>query len=181
VKEEQAITATSADCMPLEVLLVEDSPHYVRLIQETFRSVNTSIHFSVASDGVEAMAFLRHEGPAQKDAPRPDLILLDLGLPKMDGCDVLARVKADNGLKTIPILVLTTSDAQADIARSYQLHANSYLRKPLRLEELEQLLKSVNDFWLTRNQRPDKTSGMNRIQAEPQSEAGDDLREQRRS
>ena len=102
--------------MPIEVLLVEDSPGDVRLTQEAFRDANRSIHLHVASDGVEAMAFLRREG-AHVDAPRPDLILLDLNLPKMDGREVLAHIKEDDSLKTIPTVILTTSEAEADIVQ----------------------------------------------------------------
>src|ERR1700736_6821512 len=114
--------------MPKQVLLVEDSPGDVRLTQEAFRDANKSVHLHVATDGVEAMAFLRHEG-AHADAPRPDLILLDLNLPKMDGREVLVHIKEDNSLKTIPTVILTTSDAEADIVKCYQLHANCYLKK----------------------------------------------------
>src|SRR5271170_535982 len=135
--------------MPIEVLLVEDSPGDVRLTQETFRDANRSIHLHVASDGVEAMAFLRHEG-LHLNAPRPDLILLDLNLPKMDGREVLSRIKKDDSLKTIPTVILTTSDAEVDIAKSYQLQANCYLTKPVQLSAFESLVKSVNDFWLTK-------------------------------
>ena len=103
--------------MHKEVLLVEDSPGDVRLTREAFREADKSIHLSVASDGVEAMAFLRHQHP-YVDAPRPNLILLDLNLPKMDGREVLAQIKKDDSLKMIPTLILTTSDAEADIARS---------------------------------------------------------------
>ena len=133
---------------PIEVLLVEDSPGDVRLTQEAFRDADPSIHLHVASDGVEAMAFLRHEGP-HVDAPRPDLILLDLNLPKMDGREALVHIKKDDNLKAIPVVILTTSDSEADIVTSYQLHANCYLTKPVRLEAFETLVKSINDFWLT--------------------------------
>jgi chemotaxis family two-component system response regulator Rcp1 len=139
--------------MPIEVLLVEDSPGDVRLTQEAFRDVNTSIHLHVATDGVEAMAFLRHEG-AQVDAPRPDLILLDLNLPKMDGREVLAHIKADDSLKLIPTVILTTSEAEVDIVKSYQLQANCYLNKPVQLDAFESLVKSINDFWLTKVKLP---------------------------
>jgi two-component system, chemotaxis family, response regulator Rcp1 len=138
---------------PIDVLLVEDSPHYVRLIRETFREVNKHVHFHVASDGVEAMAFLANPGVAN---PRPDLILLDLGMPKMDGREVLAKLKEDDNLRTIPTLVLTTSEAQKDVASSYQLHANSFLQKPLRLEQLDALVKSINDFWFVQSKLPEK-------------------------
>ena len=139
--------------MLLDVLLVEDNPGDVRLTRETLRDANKSIRLHLAADGVEAMAFLRRESPNVL-APRPVLILLDLNLPKMDGREVLAAVKADIDLKTIPIVILTTSDADSDITRSYQLQANCYLTKPVRLEEFETLVQSVNDFWLTKVKLP---------------------------
>jgi chemotaxis family two-component system response regulator Rcp1 len=139
--------------MPMQVLLVEDSPGDVRLTQEAFREANASIRLNVAKDGVEAMAFLNKEGVHAR-AARPDLILLDLNLPRMDGREVLARIKADDGLKTIPTVILTTSDAQADVVRSYELQANCYLTKPVQLEAFEALVKSINDFWLTMAQLP---------------------------
>jgi chemotaxis family two-component system response regulator Rcp1 len=139
--------------MPIEVVLVEDSPGDVRLTQETFRDANRSIHLHVASDGVEAMAFLRHEG-IYLNAPRPDLILLDLNLPKMDGREVLSRIKKDDILKTIPTVILTTSDAEVDIVKCYQLQANCYLTKPVQLDAFESLVKSINDFWLTKVKLP---------------------------
>lgn len=135
--------------MPVQVLLVEDSPGDVRLTQEAFRDANPSISLHVACDGVEAMAFLLREG-VHAQAPRPDLILLDLNLPKMDGREVLAHIKENASLKTIPTVILTTSDAEADIVKSYQLQANCYLSKPVQLEAFENLVKSINDFWLTR-------------------------------
>src|ERR1700691_777429 len=133
--------------MGIEVLLVEDSPGDVRLTQEAFREANSLIRLHVASDGFEAMAFLRHEG-IHADAPRPDFILLDLNLPKMDGREVLAHIKNDENLKTIPTIILTTSDADADVANSYQLQANCYLTKPVLLHEFEALVKGISDFWL---------------------------------
>jgi CheY-like chemotaxis protein len=139
--------------MPIEVLLVEDSPGDVRLTQEAFRDANKSVHLHLAFDGVEAMAFLRHQGP-HIHAPRPDLILLDLNLPKMDGREVLARIKGDESLKTIPTVILTTSEAEADIVKSYQLQANCYLSKPVQFDAFESLVKSINDFWLTRVKLP---------------------------
>jgi chemotaxis family two-component system response regulator Rcp1 len=141
------------DGMPIQVLLVEDSPGDVRLTQEAFRDANMSIHLSVASDGVEAMEFLRNEG-SYLEAPRPDLILLDLNLPKMDGREVLAHIKADTNLKTIPTVILTTSEAEADIVNSYQLQANCYLSKPVEFDAFESLVKSINDFWLTKAKLP---------------------------
>ena len=139
---------------PIEVLLVEDSPGDVRLTREAFKeAANGFIHLSVALDGVEAMAFLRREG-AHVDAPRPDFILLDLNLPRMDGREVLTRIKEDEGLKTIPTVILTTSDSEADIIRSYQLQANAYLTKPVELAAFENLVRSINEFWLTRVKLP---------------------------
>jgi chemotaxis family two-component system response regulator Rcp1 len=141
------------DGMPIEVLLVEDSPGDVRLTKEAFREANPSIHMHVASDGVEAMAFLKREGVHAR-APRPELILLDLNLPKMDGREVLALIKEDPDLKTIPTVILTTSEAEADIVKSYQLQANCYLSKPVQLDAFEALVKSINDFWLTKVKLP---------------------------
>jgi two-component system response regulator len=144
----------AGDSMPIEVLLVEDSPGDVRLTQEAFRDAN--IHLHVVSDGVEAMAFLRHEG-IYVHKPRPDIVLLDLNLPRMDGREVLAQIKADDGLKTIPIVILTTSDSEADIVKCYQLQANCYLSKPVQLDAFESLVKSINDFWLTKVKLPQQT------------------------
>jgi two-component system, chemotaxis family, response regulator Rcp1 len=144
--------------MPIEVLLVEDSPGDVRLTQEAFRKANETIHLQVASDGVEAMAFLRRER-MHGGAPRPDLILLDLNLPKMDGREVLAHIKGDESLKSIPTVILTTSDAEADIVKSYQLQANCYLTKPVQLDAFESLVKSINDFWLTKVKLPQQRQG----------------------
>jgi len=137
----------------IEVLLVEDSPGDVRLTQEAFRDANRSVRLHVASDGEEAMAFLRHKG-AHVHAPRPGLILLDLNLPKMDGREVLARIKQDESLKMIPTVILTTSDAEVDIVQSYRLQANCYLSKPVQLDAFESLVKSINDFWLTKVKLP---------------------------
>jgi two-component system, chemotaxis family, response regulator Rcp1 len=145
----------TANYTPIQVLLVEDSPGDIRLTQEAFREVNPSIHLHVASDGVEAMAFLRNEG-ANVGAPRPDMILLDLNLPKMDGRAVLAHIKEDDGLKTIPTVILTTSEAEADILKSYQLQANCYLSKPAQLEAFESLVKSINEFWLKQVKLPQR-------------------------
>ena len=143
---------------PIEVLLVEDSPGDVRLTQESLRDANRSIRLHVASDGVEAMAFLRREGVHAR-APRPDLVLLDLNLPKMDGREVLSQIKSDETLATIPTIILTTSRAQADITMSYQLRANCYLSKPVQLDAFDRLVKSINDFWLTQVQLPQQGKG----------------------
>jgi CheY-like chemotaxis protein len=142
--------------MPIQVLLVEDSPGDVRLTKEAFRVANRAIHIDVANDGVEAMAFLRREG-IHVGAPRPDLILLDLNLPRMDGREVLAYIKEDESLKTIPTVILTTSEAEADILKSYQLRANCYLIKPVQLDEFEAVVKSINDFWLTKAKLPSRS------------------------
>jgi len=139
--------------MPLRVLLVEDSAGDARLTQEAFCDADPTIRWHVATDGVEAMAFLNRTGD-HSSALRPDLILLDLNLPKMDGREVLARVKDNENLKSIPIVILTTSDAEADIVSSYRLHANCFMSKPVQLEDFETLVKSINDFWLTRVKLP---------------------------
>lgn len=139
--------------MPIDVLLVEDSPGDVRLTQEALREANRAIRLHVAVDGVEAMSFLKREG-CHLRAARPDLILLDLNLPKMDGREVLAQIKADESLRTIPTIILTTSEAEADITKSYQLRANCFLSKPVELEAFESLVKSINDFWLTKAKLP---------------------------
>ena len=136
----------------MEVLLVEDSPGDVRLMQEAFRP-NQSIHLNVAADGVEAMAFLRREGLHAK-APRPNIILLDLNLPRMDGREVLAPIKADNGLRMIPIIILTTSEEESDVMRSYQFHANCYLTKPVQLDSFASCVRGISDFWLTKVKLP---------------------------
>ncbi len=141
------------DNAPIEVLLVEDSPGDVWLMREVFRTLNPSVHFNVAVDGAEALAFLKREG-AHTDAPRPDLTLLDLNLPKMDGREVLARIKNDDSLKTLPVVILTTSDADTDITESYQLGANSYVCKPVGLRAFESVAKSICDFWLTAAKLP---------------------------
>ena len=133
---------------PVEVLLIEDNPGDVRLTQEAFRASNRAINLHVATDGVEAMNFLKRKG-TQAAVPRPDLILLDLNLPKMDGREVLTHIKEDDSLKLIPTVILTTSDAESDIVKSYQLQANCYLTKPVQLEAFESLVQSINDFWLT--------------------------------
>jgi two-component system, chemotaxis family, response regulator Rcp1 len=131
----------------MDVLLVEDSPGDVRLAQEAFRSVRETVRLHVATDGVEAMAFLMQQGD-NACSPRPDFILLDLNLPKMDGREVLALIKKHEGLKSIPTVILTTSDAEADILKSYELMANCYLTKPVQLEAFEAVVKSLDLFWL---------------------------------
>jgi chemotaxis family two-component system response regulator Rcp1 len=141
------------DVTPAQVLLVDDSLGDIRLTREAFRDADSSLVLSVATDGVEAMAFLRREG-AYVAAPRPDFILLDLNLPRMDGREVLEQIKTDDGLRTIPTVILTTSDSEADILRSYELNANAYLRKPVTLEAFESLVRSINEFWLNKAMLP---------------------------
>jgi CheY-like chemotaxis protein len=133
---------------PIEILMVEDSPGDVRLAIEALKEAKVLNNFSVVEDGVEAMAFLRRQGK-HAAAPRPDLILLDLNLPKKDGREVLAEVKSDDSLKAIPVVVLTTSQAEQDIVRSYELHANCYITKPVDLDQFMTVVKSVESFWLT--------------------------------
>jgi two-component system, chemotaxis family, response regulator Rcp1 len=139
--------------MPTEVLLVEDSPGDVRLTQEALLEADKSVSLHVASDGVEAMAFLRREG-AYVNAPRPDLILLDLNLPKMDGREVLAQIKADLSLRMIPTVILTTSEAEADVAKCYQLQVNCYFSKPAQWDAFASMVKNIIDFWLTKVKLP---------------------------
>jgi CheY-like chemotaxis protein len=133
---------------PVEILLVEDNPGDVRLTIEALREGKVRNHLSVAEDGEEALAFLRREG-SYAHAPRPDLILLDLNLPRKDGREVLAEIKADPRLKTIPVVILTTSQADQDVARSYELNANCYVTKPVDLEQFIGVVQSIEDFWLT--------------------------------
>ncbi len=134
----------------MQILLVEDSPGDVRLTLEAFRTVDPSIQLHVANDGVEALEYLKHGGGRN----RPDLILLDPNMPKMDGRQVLTHIKKDENLKTIPTVILTTSEAEGDIAKSYQLKANCYLNKPVELDAFENLVKSINDFWLVTAKLP---------------------------
>lgn len=130
----------------VEILLVEDNPGDVRLTQEAMKEGKMRNRLSVAVDGVEAMAFLRQEGK-YADAPRPDVILLDLNLPKKDGRTVLAEIKADPDLKRIPVVILTSSKAEEDILNSYDSHANCYITKPSDLEQFIDVVKSVEGFW----------------------------------
>lgn len=133
---------------PIEILLVEDNPGDVRLTREAFKEAKVRNNLNVVWNGVEALAFLRRQGDYSK-APRPDLILLDLNLPKKDGRDVLAEVKKDPELKRIPIVILTTSSAEEDIIRTYDHHANCYITKPVDFERFMEIVKLVEDFWLT--------------------------------
>jgi len=132
---------------PAEILLVEDSPGDVRLMQEALREGKVANRVHVVRDGVEAMAFLRHEGK-YADVPRPDIILLDLNLPKKDGREVLAELKAAPDLHRIPVVVLTTSRAEEDVLRAYDLHANCYMTKPVDLCQFFALVKDIEQYWL---------------------------------
>jgi chemotaxis family two-component system response regulator Rcp1 len=132
----------------IEVLLVEDSPGDVRLTREALKDAKMHISLKVVSDGAEAMAYVKREGK-YADAPRPDLILLDLNLPKKDGRDVLKEIKESETLKSIPVVILTTSASQADVERSYKLHANCYITKPVDLQGFIKVVQSIDNFWLS--------------------------------
>jgi len=132
---------------PVEILLVEDNPGDVRLTKEALKEAKVINNLTVLKDGVEALAFLRRQG-TYDNAITPHLILLDLNLPKKDGREVLAEIKADETLKRIPVVVLTTSQDEQDIFKSYNLHANCYVTKPVDLEQFMTVVKSIEDFWL---------------------------------
>ncbi|MEW1837788.1 response regulator [Nonomuraea angiospora] len=145
---------------PIEVLLVEDDQGDILLTKEAFDFNKVRNRLNVVNDGEQAMAFLRNED-GYTDAPRPDLILLDLNLPRMSGMEVLAEVKADAGLRTIPVVILTTSEAEEDILHSYRLHANAYVSKPVDFEQFIRVVRQIDDFFVTvvklpvQGQRPD--------------------------
>jgi CheY-like chemotaxis protein len=146
-----------ADAMSLDVLLVEDDPGDVLMTREAFEDQGLGNRLSVVSDGVEALAFLRREG-AYADAPRPDLILLDLNLPRRDGREVLDEIKKDPGLRQIPVVVLTTSSADEDILRSYQLHANAYVTKPVDFEKFVAVVRRIDEFFLNVARLPPRSA-----------------------
>ena len=133
---------------PIEILLVEDSAGDVRLVQENLKESKVRNSLNVVGDGIEAMAYLRKKGK-YKDAPKPDLVLLDLNLPKKDGRQVLSEIKSDEDLKCIPVVVLTISKAEEDIMKSYSLHANAYISKPVDLNQFLKVVKAIEEFWLT--------------------------------
>ena len=139
--------------MAIDVLLVEDSPGDVRLTQEAFRRVNPDVRLHVAIDGVDALAFLGQQAVHSK-APRPDLILLDINLPKKDGREVLRHIRGNEKLKSIPTVILSTSNAPSDINESYALLANSYLSKPIQFDKFESVVRSINDFWFEKAKLP---------------------------
>jgi CheY-like chemotaxis protein len=131
----------------IEILLVEDNPADVQLTIEALKDAKLNNHLSVAEDGVEAMAFLRKEGKYAA-APRPDLILLDLNMPRRNGREVLQDIKSDNSLKTIPVVILTTSEAEQDILKSYKLNANCYVTKPVDFYQFMKVVKAIEEFWM---------------------------------
>ncbi len=139
----------------IEILLVEDNPADVRLTKEAFKDAKVFNHMHAVHDGEEAMAFLQRAGK-YANAPRPDLILLDLNLPKKDGREVLGEIKKDLDLKRIPVVVLTTSDDEKDILKAYNLHVNAYIKKPVDLEQFMRIVEAVEEFWLTVVKLPPK-------------------------
>jgi two-component system, chemotaxis family, response regulator Rcp1 len=147
------VKTIGTDATPIEVLLVEDSPGDIRLTREAFKDAKVHITLHVALDGVEAMDFLNRKGK-YSNAARPDLILLDLNLPKKDGREVLEEIKESPVLKSIPVVILTTSASEADILRSYKLHANCYITKPVDLDGFLEVVKSIDSFWLSVVQLP---------------------------
>ena len=134
--------------IPIEILLVEDDPGDVRLTLEALRAAKVLNHLSLAEDGVEAMAFLRRQGK-HAQAPFPDLVLLDLNLPRKDGRAVLAEIKADPDLKRVPVVVLTTSQDEQDVLQAYNTHANCYITKPVDLKQFLSVVEAIDSFWLT--------------------------------
>lgn len=138
---------TSRNVRPVQILLVEDNPGDVRLTMEALKEAKVLNKLTVVKDGIDALALLRKQGP-YADAARPDLILLDLNLPKKDGRAVLAEIKADDNLKRIPVVVLTTSKDEQDVVKTYNLYANCYITKPVDLEQFITVVKSIEDFWL---------------------------------
>jgi len=152
------MVATQIQERPIEILLVEDNPGDVRLTKEALREGKVWNNVSVAGDGVAAMRFLRRED-GQGKAPRPDLILLDLNLPKKDGRQVLEEIKLDSDLRRIPVVVLTTSKAEEDVLRSYNLHANCYVTKPVGLEQFMSVVASIENFWLCIVKLPTEGNG----------------------
>jgi len=133
---------------PIEILLVEDNPGDARLTMELLKESKIRNRVSVVDDGIEATAYLRKEGEFS-EAPRPDLILLDLNMPRKDGREVLAEIKQDPALKRIPVVVLTASSAEEDIVRSYELHANAYITKPVDFDQFAKVVQSIEEFWFT--------------------------------
>jgi chemotaxis family two-component system response regulator Rcp1 len=140
---------------PIEILLVEDNPADVRLLMETLKQEKIYNNVHLVSDGEEALAYLRKQGN-YKNAVRPDLILLDLNLPKIDGKEVLREIKADDNLRVIPVVILTVSKAEEDILKSYKLHANCYITKPVDLGQFTKVARCIQEFWVTIVKLPPK-------------------------
>jgi CheY-like chemotaxis protein len=138
---------------PVEILLVEDNPGDIRLTQEALRSGKVCNNLNVVSDGAEALAFLRREAK-YAHAPHPNLVVLDLNLPRKNGYDVLTEMKTDESLKHIPVVILTTSESEEDVLKAYRLHANCYIAKPVRLDQFFEAVRSLQDFWLTTIELP---------------------------
>ncbi|MBI1225470.1 MAG: response regulator [Bacteroidetes bacterium] len=132
---------------PVNILLIEDNPGDVRLAQEAFKEGNLEVHLDVVMDGLEAINYLQKQGPYQESI-RPDLILLDLNLPKKDGREVLGEIKHDPKLRSIPVVILTTSNAEQDVIHSYNLHVNCYINKPVDFDKFFEIIKKIEDFWL---------------------------------
>ena len=132
---------------PIDILLVEDNPGDVRLTRELLKESKVNNRLAAVENGAEAIAYLRRQGK-YRDAERPDLILLDLNLPRMDGREVLAEIKRDPDLRRIPVVILTSSSADADVIKTYDLHANCYVTKPVGLDQFATVVKSIEDFWL---------------------------------
>lgn len=147
---------TPISVRPIQILLVEDSPSDVKLTLTALKRAKVANRVSHVEDGVQAMEFLHKKG-AYTTAPRPDLVLLDLNLPRKDGREVLQEMKNDPSLALIPVVVLTTSQAEQDIMRSYQLHANCYVTKPVNFERFLEIVQSIENFWLTVVELPSKT------------------------
>ncbi len=132
----------------IEILVVEDNPGDVRLTQEALKECKIANNLHIARDGAEALAFLKKEGK-YKDVPRPDVIILDLNLPKVDGREVLSEIKHDDKLKRIPVVILTSSEAEEDILKTYDLHANCYIKKPMDMDQFIEIVQSIGNFWFS--------------------------------
>jgi two-component system, chemotaxis family, response regulator Rcp1 len=139
----------------VEILLVEDSPGDARLVKEAFKEMKIKNNLHIVNDGEEAMNFLR-KAPGYEKVPRPDIVLLDLNIPKKDGREVLLEIKTDDSLKRIPVVIVTSSKAEEDIIKSYDLHANCYIQKPLDMEQFEKIVKSIEEFWFSIVKLPPK-------------------------
>jgi CheY-like chemotaxis protein len=154
-KKEKIMNDTIVNVRPVEILLVEDNPADVRLIMETFKDFKIQNSMSVAKDGAEAMEFLKKEG-AFSAAPRPDVILLDLNLPKKNGFEVLKEIRNTPELKRLPVVILSTSDSENDILKSYDMNANCFVTKPVGLDEFIKIVMTIEDFWLSIVKLPER-------------------------